>query len=89
MKNVIKTFPERLNFCRFETHADKKRLHQFKAAFLDEVLLGNIWTHIEPLKEAVKLTREAYKESNYVKAGQTFAHVLTQLVGGVIPFKNG
>ncbi len=27
MKNVIKTFPERFNFCRFETHADKKRLH--------------------------------------------------------------
>lgn len=69
MKNVISTFPERLNFCRFETHADKMRLHQFKTAFLDEVLLGNIWTHIEPLKEAVKLTREAYNEHNYVKAG--------------------
>jgi len=44
---------------------------------LDEVLLGNIWTHIEPLKESVKLMREAYNERNYALTGQRFAHVLT------------
>jgi len=89
MKNAITTFPERLHFCHHETHDDRNRLHKFKAAVLDEVLLGNIWTHIEPLKESVKQMRLAYNQKNYALAGQRFAHVLTELAGGVIPNKDG
>jgi len=41
------------------------------------------------LKESVKEMRKAYNKKNYALAGQNFAHVLTELAGGVIPNKDG
>jgi hypothetical protein len=75
--SVFKTHPERSDFCHSNTKEDKKRLKLVKNALLDEVLLGNIWTHLEPLKQAVAQTRKAYIERNYVLVGRNMAHILT------------
>lgn len=82
---MVKGFFPRIKFCRENTREDKQRLRQFRNRLWDNILLGNVWTQVEPLKEELKQSRIARNESNFVLAGENFGHLLSQLVGGIIP----
>ena len=56
-----------------------------KTQFWDELLMGNVWTHTEPIMAAIKDTRIAYKANNYAQAGKHFGQALFKLTGGLVP----
>jgi len=68
VKRIVKNLmvvPHRIHICHQEMKADKPRMHQMKTQFWDELLIGNVWTHTEPIMAAIKDTRIAFKAKNY------------------------
>ena len=87
IKNLMEV-PRRFHVCHKEIRADKPRMRQMKTQFWDELLMGNVWTHYEPVLAEVKEARIAYKAQNYAKAGKHFGQTLFKLTGGVVPIEN-
>jgi len=80
--------PRHLHVCHKEMHADKPRLRKLKDQFWDNILMGNVWTHTEPILAEVKNSRLASNAHSYAKSGQHFGKALFHLAGGLVPLEN-
>jgi len=77
--------PHRLWVCHKEMRQDRHRKQQIRHQFWDELLLGNIWTHTEPILADIKDMRTEWNAHNYTKAGKHFGEALFKIHGGLVP----
>jgi hypothetical protein len=84
VKNVMQV-PHRVYVCHTQMKVDRPRKRQMKTQFWDELLLGNVWTHTEPILADLKDMRVAWNSHSYAKAGKHFGQALFKLYGGLVP----